>query len=71
MISNGVFRGRASPVMRTPTPFKRSVMNKHEVHQHAKTNDVTRAYAPCDTGRTRQTAGISSISVAVVAVNST
>jgi hypothetical protein len=36
MMSSGTPRGKASPVTRTVTPFSRSVMNRHDVHQQLK-----------------------------------
>ena len=42
MISKGTPRGSASPVTRTPTPFRRSVMNRHDVHHSAKIHEVAR-----------------------------
>ena len=71
MISRGALRGSASPVTRTLTPLSRSVMKRQEVHQHAKIQEVHRAYRLADTGRRRMIAGTSMVTVLVVAVNST
>ena len=71
MMSRGTPRGRASPVTRTLTPFRRSVMNRQDVHQHAKIQLVAREYRESETGRRNTVAGTRSVSVEVVAVNST
>ena len=71
MISKGTCRGSGSPVTRTPTLLSRSVMKRHEVHQHAKMLEVTRAYRLGDSGRRRMMVGTSMVTVLVAAVNST
>ena len=65
------FRGSSSLVTRTETPFRRSVMNRHDVHHAAKIADVARAYSREDSGRNSTTAGTNSVSVDVTDVNRT
>ena len=63
MISRGTFRS-SSPVTRTETPFRRSVMNRHDVH-HAAKIATSRARTAERTAANSTTAGTNSVSVDV------
>jgi cation transport regulator ChaB len=70
MKSRGTLAGSVSPETRTLTPLRRSVIKRHEVHQHEKIPLVTREYSDRETRR-RSVAGTSKVSVLVAAVKMT